>query len=224
MKWTCKYCSKEYVQEGRFLAHGPKCKVRQRIDRAKTLEGSIAFDAYNYWMKKTRKGEQTFDTFMNSKFFSSCLNFAEFYLKTSIGSMEKYIDFMIKREYGFAMWSSHLVYAEFVHNYDLIFPPEEQWNITFNIIEQYCVDFKCTPKEVFEKMGFDEITRLIIKRKLSSWYLMPSSSFWAWVGSLSDLQKSQITDALKPDVFMNIAQANPVIFKELKEWTQEVEI
>lgn len=222
-KWVCQYCAKEYTQEKRFLSHGNRCPVKLRIDDCRTMQGAIAFDAYNYWMKKTRKGEQTIQTFMKSRFFMSCMRFAEFYLKTSIGPMEKYIDFMIKKNYDFPMWASHAVYAEFIFHYDSIYSPNEQWVWTFDILEQRCIDHQCQLSEVFVNMGYDDVIDLVLKRKLSPWYLMVSPSFWDWLKTLEQVQKDTLIESLRPNIFLSIAQANPEVHKELVELTKEVE-
>ena len=222
-KWTCKYCSKEYVNEKRFLTHTNTCPTKERIDRCKTLQGSIAFSAYNYWMKKTRKGEQSIETFIASRFFTSCMRFAEFYIQTSVGSMEKYIDFMIKKNYDFTMWSSHVVFAEYIYHYDSIHSPYDQCNLSFDIIEQFCIDYQCTPIEVFEKIGYDEIIILIIRRKLSNWYLLLSQGFWNWMNTLPQLNKSKVLESMKADIFFKMANANPGIYRELLELTKTVE-
>jgi hypothetical protein len=222
-KWKCPHCSKEYTNEKRFFTHTGKCPMKEKIDRCRTLQGSIAFSAYNYWMKKTRKGEQTIETFISSRFFTSCMRFAEFYLETSVGSMEKYIDFMIKRNYDFTMWSSHVVFAEYVYHYDSIHPPIDQWNHSFDLIEQRCIDYNCSPTEVFKHIGLDDMMILIIRRKLSNWYLLLSKGFWDWMGTLPPEQKNKVLSAMKPDLFFNVVSANPALHRELSDLTKAVE-
>lgn len=199
-KWVCQYCNKQYSNEKRFFSHGPKCPTKQRIDSCKTLVGSIAFSAYNYWMKKTRKGEQTIETFIKSRFFTSCIRFGEFYLQTSVGSMEKYIDFMIKKNYDFPMWSSGIVFAEYMFHYDSIHAPIEQWNLTFDIIEQYCIDYKCEPKDVFKHLEFEEVFSLVRRKKLSNWYLLLSAGFRDWISSVPEDYRSKIMEVMRPEV------------------------
>lgn len=222
-KWTCQYCKKEYLNEKRFFTHTTKCPVKEKIDRCKTLAGSIAFSAYNYWMKKTRKGEQSIETFIASRYFTSCMRFAEFYMETSVGSIEKYIDFMIKKNYDFPMWSSHVVFAEYIYHYDSIHSPYDQWNLSFDIIEQYCIDFNCQPIEVFNKLGFEEVFILIIRRKLSNWYLLLSKGFWDWMNTLPIDHKTKLLHAMRAEIFFNVASANPSIHRELSDLTKTAE-
>lgn len=222
-KWVCQYCSKEYTNEKRFFSHAGKCPVKARIDQCKTLAGSIAFSSYNYWMKKTRKGEQSIETFIGSRYFTSCMRFAEFYMETSVGPIEKYIDFMIKKNYDFPMWSSHVVFAEYIYHYDSIHSPFDQWNLTFDIIEQFCIDYKCQPIDVFAHIGFEELFVLIIRRKMSNWYLLLSKGFWNWMNVLPIEQKTKLLHAMRAEVFFNVANANPSIHRELSDLTKTAE-
>jgi hypothetical protein len=95
--------------------------------------------------------------------------------------------------------------------------------VIFDIIEQFCIDYQCTPIEVFEKIGYDEIIILIIRRKLSNWYLLLSQGFWNWMNTLPQLNKSKVLESMKADIFFKMANANPGIHRELLELTKTVE-
>lgn len=223
-KWVCPHCQKEFMREGSFFNHVETCDMKRRIDASKTLIGSIAFDAYNYWMRKTRKGEQSIQTFIKSKrSYTSLMKFAEFYTKTSIGPMEPYIDFMVENEINFCLWSNHNVYAKYVNNYDNIHQPAEQWLASKEVIDSMCVEYNTNIVDIYNVIDFDVLTRLILKRKLSPWYLMASPSFKAWLMRLDRYKSDVINSALQVPVFIQTIRANSNLFGELAKETEVFE-
>ena len=216
VKWVCPHCTKEFVREGSFFNHVENCDMKRRIDACKTLTGSIAFDAYNYWMRATRKGEQSIQTFINSKrSYTSLMKFAEFYMKTSIGPMEPYIDFMIKHEINFCLWSNHNVYAKFVNNYDNIIQPADQWMASKEVIDSMCVEYQTNLVDIYDVIDFDVLVKLILRRKVSAWFLMSSPSFRAWMIKLDSYKSDVINSALQVPVFIQTIRANSKIFDDL---------
>lgn len=224
IKWVCPHCTKEFLREGSFFNHVETCDMKRRIDACKTLIGSIAFDAYNYWMRKTRKGEQTIQTFIKSKkSYTSLMKFAEFYTKTSIGPMEPYIDFMIKYEINFCLWSNHNIYAKYVNNYDNLHKPEDQWLESKAVIDSMCIEYETDIVHIYDVIDFDLLVKLILKRKLSAWYLMASPSFKSWLMRLDSYKGNIMNSALQVPVFIQTIRANSTLFDELAKATTTFE-
>lgn len=222
--YECQHCKKQYKFLSGLENHEGKCPVKTKIEACKTLVGTVAYNAFQYWMLRTKRVRNVdINTFMKSRYFGQFIRFSNFYLNTSVGPMETYMNFLIKQNLDPYMWIDHRVFARYIIEYNSIVSPNEQWGITFDEIESLCQEYDCLPNEIFVVLGFEEVVKRVLNKKFSPWYLLLSDAYWRFHQQQTEVDRDTLLDLLQVNTFHSIAGANPGITKEIKDLIQEIE-
>lgn len=172
-KMICEYCHKPFSRETALINH--KCKQMERYDKIRTPAGQIALTAYQTWLKIQRRSVPDLSTFANSASFTHFIKFGTWCIKAKV-DVEKYIRYMVKREFNPSMWLREDVITSFLRDSD-------KDHIRDEILE--CVDiiydladaFEVAPSELYQVLTIDEIIHMLRAGKLSPWVVFISAGF-----------------------------------------------
>lgn len=182
--FECEFCGKKLVKKDAFDRH--ECEKLKRYKLCKTKKGLNAFDDYKYWLTAKGRTVKKLQTFMDSKFFNSFIEFQTFSAEKGIPDKKLYMDFMIRRNLSPMLWRSESIYQKFIEYYDSEVSPEFKVRLTLKTMMKLANILDCDIAEVFDNMLPSEVARLIYDRRLSPWLLLFSKRFKKYLHMLSD--------------------------------------
>lgn len=182
--YECEFCGKKLVKKDAFDRH--ECEKLKRYKLCKTKKGFNAFDDYKYWLTAKGRTVKKLQTFMDSKFFNSFIEFQTFSAEKGIPDKKLYMDFMIGRNLSPMLWRSESIYQKFIEYYDSEVSPEFKVRLTLKTMMKLANILDCDIAEVFDNMLPSEVARLIYDRRLSPWLLLFSKRFKKYLHMLSD--------------------------------------
>jgi hypothetical protein len=173
--FECPHCCKKLTTEARLAKHN--CEEKKRYDYLQTMKGKSAFYCYKAWMNFQGRQVKDQDTFMNSKYFNSFVEFVKFCNRVGVPDRKHYVEFMVDKGLMPTHWVMPDVYEEYIRHFDVSKTPKQMAEITMSTIFDLSEIFECEPGEVFEHMTSADIMRLVTARKLSPWLLLFSQGF-----------------------------------------------
>lgn len=218
--WVCEYCSRVFVRESAFMNH--RCPDKLKLDLLKSADGQNAFAYYNLWMKEQGRSEQSIETFIESRLFSTFIKFAQYTRRTNLPKVGDYIRFMVQQKLSPTMWTSDALYSAYLQKYDSIIPPEQQFTQSAEELHQLAIDLGVKLPRIFEALGPADLINLIRRRKLSFWFLLASSKFRSYMLSLPAEDRERIAAAINIGAANNRIQSERELFKEFSEATKEL--
>lgn len=199
--YACRYCGRNFVREQAYIDH--ECKQMKRDAELKTPLGQTAWQYYHTWLRQKKRVAPSADAFVDSKYFRTFMNFANFVVKVQLPLPDKFIWLMVKRDYPPTMWMSDDVYSIYLEFLDTKMPPIEQAKNSIKTIFDYADSHHIEPDTFFENINPNELIHLVRLRKLSPWLLLLSRKFAQLYSKLSEEQQNILETFIKPDVWAN---------------------
>ena len=163
--YECEFCSKKLQTERALDKH--ICEKMKRHRLCKTKAGLAAFNDYCMWLKNKGKVVTKIETFVDSKFFSTFIDFQKFAAEKGIPNKRMYIDYMTSNDLTPALWKNVMIYNKFITHFDDNVDPMVKVKISVDTLMMLSEIFDCTPGEAFTQLLPSEISRLIYERRLS---------------------------------------------------------
>lgn len=194
VQYTCIHCHKVYKREDAFFMH--QCIRMKREQIIKTPTGQTAWEYYQLWFRLQNRLIPPLTTFLASKGFTAFVNFVEFTQSVNLPQPEKFIQYMIQKNFHPQMWVSDPVYVMYIEHLDRTSDPIEQATLSVKTLLSVCDRHNVDSSLVFTKISGQELIYLLKCRKLSPWLLLNSKQFKKlYVEHLSKEQRS-IVDKL----------------------------
>lgn len=190
--FECQYCLKKYVNEGSFKKH--VCEPMIREQNKRTTSTVTAFNYYNMWLNGMGKRSQTLEVFLDSKYYTSFIKFVKFTTRMMTPRIDIYIKVMIKRRLLPMFWCNKTVYQFYLDKFDVIFPPDEQIQISIETLTGLARIFDCKTADIFNHIRPFELIRLIQTKRLSPWLLLCSSKFKKYITYTMNPKEHAILD------------------------------
>lgn len=175
MFFECEYCKKKFKTELNHKKH--LCEKKKKSMLANSKHGQVAYICYENWRKLKGYYTPTKETFASSKFFKSFINFVDFCNQKSIPEKNGFINAMVVQDVPPSLWVNDAYYDFYIKNFDLIYTPMRQVEISLEYMYKLAGILECTLEQVFEKVTMVDLLRLIVVKKLSPWLLLFMKSF-----------------------------------------------
>lgn len=172
---TCEFCDKIFVREKNYLKH--KCEKMRRYDLFNTVDGQLAFLAFNNWRKFKKYPPVPVEVFANSRYFNAFNRFAEYSRQQSIPDKIGYIKLMADKDIPPFYWTDYDVYDVFVKTFDESYPVDKKIEISIETLREISERYECALSDVFNNIPPIDLLKLITSRRISPWLLLPSKKF-----------------------------------------------
>lgn len=175
-RYECHACKKTLTSEHHFLNH--KCSRLDRENEARTTDGQVAYMYYELWMSFQKRVPPSFDTFTRSHSFTYILNFVKFSKRVRLPQPTKFIKYCIRKGFHPAMWSTNLVYVNYLEMLDYIRPPIEQFDDSVKYLTKIANRAELSIGQLIDTLDLGDITELIRQRHISPWYVLFSKRIY----------------------------------------------
>jgi len=198
MSFICSFCNKEYKREASFLKHS--CRQKERFDKRGDKEVRIGFNAYIKFYDLTTKAQKqkTPEDFRISKFYDEFVKFGEYCDSIKAIDVEKYVEFLVKKNKKIHMWYKDSTYNEFIKEYLK----------TENILDalqrglRYGIRWSNRNNrdivQLFNEGKQNEICNAIKDGKISPWILYNCKSGIDFIEGLGSYQRDYIWETIDP--------------------------
>lgn len=221
--FECEFCGKKLVKKEAFDRH--ECEKLKRFKLCKTKKGLNAFEDYKYWLSRKGRTVKKLQTFMDSKFFNSFVEFQSFAADKGIPDKKLYMNFMT--DYGLSpmLWRTENIYQKFIEYYDSETSPEFKAKLSLKTMMKLSNILECDIADVFDNLLPSEVARLIYERRLSPWLLLFSKRFKQYLHMLSDpSQHLMITTLIDPMEWQQRFRKEKEAVKKIKAIVSELDL
>lgn len=183
--WECDFCEERFVRESSYNKH--RCELKERAEFLKnTKRGRFSFLIYQEYLRCRGFRKPKLIDFINSKYYNSILNFADYYYKMLLPDMKDYVGYVTEMELLPHFWARDDVYEVYISSYDDRVEPFKQMEITFDHIRKIARGAECSPSQLFDFIELPELTRLIQSRRFSPWVLLSSDRFYRYMSDITE--------------------------------------
>lgn len=221
--YTCHLCHKVLTSERFFLKH--KCKRMEREAEVKTPEGQAAWYYYTLWIRAQRRVPPSANTFTESKYFRTFIEFVKFSQRVNLPAPEKFIWYMVHRGFTPVMWRSDEVYALYMEYIDRQMPPLEQLSLSIDVLSKRADKAEVDISDVFNTFEVPELIHCVRTRQLSPWLLLFSKKFkQVLVEVATDEQRIIMENLIRPEYWIACMQEQPTVIPTIKMLVSEMGI
>lgn len=209
-KFTCSYCGKSFARERTIESHS--CEPRRRF-RSKNDKGvQLAFEVYQRFYRVTQghHGKQkTFEDFIRGPYYSAFVSFGEHCISSSVISVTRFADFLIKKQIPLDRWTSNNVYLYFLKYFIKIEPVADALTRTITYSMEWGADTDMNPHDLFRYGSSNTTCHKINMGVISPWVLYQSQSGNKFLLGLDDWQHEGLWDMINADDWGKIFKNNP---------------
>jgi len=222
-KYVCDKCHKVYVREKAYMSH--ECKQMKRELELKSPQGQTAWNYYQLWMRQKNRIPPSASAFLTSNYYRTFINFVQFSIKVKLPMPEKFIWFMVKRDFPPTMWINDEVYVQYINFIDNDVDPIVQVTLSMNTILKYADNQHIDVSDIFTVMPANELLYLIRVRQISPWLLLLSKKFKQMVSDLSHEQQAILETLIRPEYWGDKLLDTPTQIRDkIKECVAALEI
>lgn len=221
--YTCKFCHKSFYREASYLSH--KCKEMKRYEEFQSPTGQAALGYYQRWMRVMKRNPPAASAFLDSKYFRTFMNFAQFVAKVSLPLPDKFIWLMHEKGYPPTMWTNDDAYTQYLEFLDRQADPMDQVSLSIktllNIADKHDIDIS----DVFTVVKAPELMQLIRMRQLSPWLLLHSAKFKKFFrDNMTDEQKIILETLINPEYWFEQFEKRSKDAEKIKQYVAELNI
>lgn len=221
--YECKYCLKKYIRERFFKEH--ECEEMKRYKLLKTSRGLASYDAFCVWCKCKGYRPPTHDRFVDSRLFKSFFNFIAFANKIALPGRNTFIKLMADIDIYPKDWTQDIVYQHYIEEFDNLFSPIEQAEISVDTVFELSRIFECETGEIFLYLDGNTLINIIRAKKLSPWFLLFSKKFkWFRTEELTREQKIILSNYLDPKIWDRRFAKSSENVKRMKMYVNALEL
>lgn len=213
---TCEFCNKQFVREQNYLKH--KCEKMKRYALFNTIDGQLAFLAFNNWRKFKTYHPVDVEIFANSRYFKAFVRFAEYSRSQSIPDKFGYIKLMAEKNISPFYWCDYDVYDTYVKTFDECYPVDKKIEISIDTLKELSERYGCNLSDIFGNIPPIDLLKLVTARRISPWILLPSTKFKSFL-----LHNTTSEERMLFNTFIDITKwkkdfaKNPEILSMIKE-------
>lgn len=221
--YQCKYCSKRFVHEDRYLNH--HCQTMKREEIFRQPIGQAAWIFYQDWMKSYNKLAPNADGFLSSRFYNSFIRFAEFVKQVRMVDPAMFITIMREHDIHPTIWTKDQVYSLYLEHMDKKIPPEKRAETTINTLFDIAEAASVSVENVFDTLTPSDLIQLLRERRVSPWILLNSSKFSRFFKEKTSVDDRIIMESIiRPKYWKEKFEKNPDIVKQMKAYVRELNI
>lgn len=222
--FVCRFCHKVYVKEAAFMAH--ECKQMKREAELKTPNGQTAWQYYQLWMRYKNRIPPSSAAFLTSNYFRTFINFVVFTKKVKLPQPEKFIKWMVHRDFQPTLWTNDEVYSQYLDFVDSSFDPLDQVTLSIGTLLKYADGKEIDVSDIFEAINPNELLQMIRVRSVSPWLLLFSRKFSNMLKTRMNNEQQNILETLiRPEYWGDKISQNPITIKDkIKSVVSEIGI
>lgn len=215
MFFECEYCKKKFKTTRNHEKH--LCEKKRKFLLLNSKHGQVAYICYENWRKLKGFYAPTKDTFLSSKYFKSFINFVDFCSQKSLPERNGFIKAMVVQNVQPSLWCSDSYYNFYITNFDNIYTPMRQVEISVEYLYKLAAILECPLTEVIPKVGVVNLLKLIVVKKLSPWMLLFTKSYNHYVDyGVTEEQRDLVDTIVDMKLWENRINSDPVSVEKIK--------
>lgn len=222
-RFTCRFCHKVMVKEDAYLKH--RCKQMERDEEFKSPIGQAAWHYYQFWMRQQKRMPPTAGSFLTSKYFRTFVNFVNFIRRVDLPRPEKFVRYMVSKNYPPTMWQNDDVYVQYIEFIDVSVEPLEQFTMSVSTLLKIAERHDQDISSVFTLLTPADLIHLVRVRKVSPWLLLLSKRFKVMFKEQCTPEQRIMLEALiRPPYWMEQMKQRPDDVNAIKEYIVELDL
>jgi len=213
----CEFCLKKFVRESYYKKH--ECEEMRRHGVLRTTHGISAFNDYKTWFEIKGFTPYGKDQFVDSRHFTSFVNFSKFATKKALPHKRRFMECMVKLEIQPKDWCNKIVYEYYIKQFEALLTPEEQAAVSVDTIFELSRIFECEANEIFLHIHPKSLLMVVQAKKLSPWFLMFSPKFHGFVANVMSREEQIMLEIhINPDAWKKVFDRNPKKVEKMKKY------
>lgn len=222
-RFVCKFCHRTFVNEDKYMQH--ECKQMKRDAELKSPVGQAAWGYYQTWMRQLKRMPPPAAAFLTSKYFRTFINFTNFIRSVDLPRPEKFIQYMVEKNFTPTMWMSDEVYTLYLEFLDRRVPPMEHVKMSIDTLLNLSDKYNTDVSVIFDHIEPYEMMHWLRVRKISPWLLLLSKKFKLWfVNNTNDEQKIILESLIRPEYWSHKFESNPEDITSIKKCISALDI
>ena len=151
-----------------------------RAEEFESSVGQAAWEFFKHWFNKQNRRVRSKDSFLTSRYYTSFMKFAKFVKDTNMPEPDRFVEWMIDKNYDPKMWTRDEVYRSYLEHLDRAGDPYIRAATTIKTIQRLMDEEHCQFHEIFEHITPQVVIHYLYSRQLSPWLLLHSPKFWGY--------------------------------------------
>jgi hypothetical protein len=210
MIYKCKFCEKSFTNESTLVAH--LCEPKRRWNNRKDTNVQLALRCYQHFFRissTTMKNERTYEDFMESKYYTAFVKFANYVAGVYIASVEHYIEWLLKNRVRVDRWSTDEIYEQYIKEFNVKESVSKATERTILSIQRWAKDTNSEWTNFFNEISVPRAIHMIRAGKISPWVLYNSKGGMNLLEKLSSEQMTMIEEYVSPGPWANRFKDSP---------------
>lgn len=222
MNYSCEFCGQRFVTESRFMKH--ECKEMKRHKILKDPIGQSAWLYYQKWMQAYNRRAPNANAFVNSRYFSSFVKFAEFVKRAKIVDVTFFIELMKSKDISPTIWTNDQVLGLYLEQFNKRTDHERHVEITIDTLFTYADDHNIDVSDFFDHVEPYKLFEMIGNKSVSPWIILNSTKFVKYFNNLNADQKIVLESLIRPTFWAERFKKQPDLVSKMKEYVKELNI
>lgn len=220
--FTCKWCKHTFVREKSYMDH--TCKQMQRAEDHQSPQGQAAWGFYEQWLRAKKRTSPSPQSFLDSKYYTTFMNFVKFCKDVQLVNPEKFISLAADRNYPPHMWTMDFIYVEYMEYLDKRVNPIDQVSASIKTMIKLSDTMDVDVSDIFDQIHPNDVIHLLRLRKLSPWFLLLSQRFNTFFNRISPEQRVLIETLIRPEYWaVKFSESQSDIIK-IKNWLKDIDL
>jgi hypothetical protein len=197
----------------------------KRFEEFQSPTGQAALGYYQRWMRVQKRNPPGASAFLESKYFRTFINFAEFVRKVTLPLPDKFIWLMNEKKYPPTMWTLDDAYTLYLEFLDRKASPMDQVGLSIKTLISIATEADVDIGDAFDTLRPTELIHLIRTRQLSPWLLLHSTKFKMFFrDKMSDEQKIILQSLINPEYWSEQFEDNETAVEKIRAYVKEMDI
>jgi hypothetical protein len=188
-----------------------------------TVQGQAAYGWYSEWLRAYKRSVPPIETFMDSRYFKSFIEFTDFIKRHQIPNPSFYVQLMSEKDISPMLWIRNECFHIYLDFLDKNATPLDNVNISITTL-YHIQDTKefGTLEQTLMSISVNELIHLIRLRKMSPWLLLCSKKFGNYVSNLAIDDRDELMKVIIPEYWADKLQKNTEAVNDIKEIVVEL--
>lgn len=201
--FQCGFCKKVFKRESTLTSH--KCKLKERLLAQGTRQGRIALEIWTKFREYNRLGFKKnlsrWECFMDSREYTSFMDFADYMIDAQPIKQEDFVDELIKQSVPIKNWTTHETRKNWIQTVVRREHPDRGIERSLATIQDWADEHDREWNTFFTEVTVGRAILWIETGKISPWVLHTSSSFKNLMNRMTDQDLVHIYEFIDPKVW-----------------------
>ena len=216
MSYECQFCQKEFKHETTFMKH--HCGAKEKHEQLQQPIGQAAYAYYSIWMQEYKRKVPPIETFVDSRYFKTFLDFAKMVQELQLPNTALFITLMKQKDISPLLWTRNECYRLYLEYVDINADPLTMVQISLETLMKKQEDFQTIDlAATLVSLNLNEMIHLVQLRKLSPWLLLCSGTFKKYILALSQDERDLLMKVIVPEYWAIQLQSKSSDVEEIKQ-------